>query len=390
METHMPKYINRFIQPPTTSFFLFGPRGTGKSMWTAFSFPDAVRYNFLDADTYRRISARPERLKEDIHALKDGSTIVLDEIQKVPDVLDIIHALIEEKREWRFVMTGASSRKLKRVGVDLLAGRALLKTMHPFMASELPSQFALDKALIQGMLPLVYDSKNTQDTLSAYISLYIREEVQMEGIVRNMGNFNRFLEAVSFSHASVLNISNIARDCEVERRVVQNYIQVLDDLLLSFRVPIFSKRAKRELIKHEKFYLFDAGVFRCLRPIGPLDRAEEAGGAALEGLVAQHLRAWLAYRESGSLYYWRTSKGNEVDFILYGADLFTAIEVKNTAVLRPADFHGLQAFKEDYPECSVLLLYRGHRRYMHGSILCIPCDQFLQDLHPNRSMSEII
>jgi len=205
---------------------------------------------------------------------------------------------------------------------------------------------------------------------------------QLEGLVRNVGNFNRFLESISFSHASVLNMSNVSRECEVDRRVVQNYIGILDDLLLAFRIKVFKKRAKRETIKHEKFYLFDSGVYRHLRPAGPLDRPEEIVGHALEGLVAQHLRAWLQYKNSGELYYWRTRKGSEVDFILYDKDLFCAIEVKNSDKIRMEDTRGLQAFLSDYPESQAILLYRGKHRLKKNNIYCIPVEQFLQQLDP--------
>ena len=182
----------------------------------------------------------------------------------------------------------------------------------------------------------------------------------MEGLVRNIGNFSRFLEAISFSHGSVLSVSAVARECEVERKTVEGYIDILADLLLCFRVPVFSKRAKRHLSTHPKFYFFDAGVFRSLRPSGPLDRPEEIHGSALEGLVAQHLRAWNAYGgEHYTLFFWRTKSGKEVDFVLYGPEGFWAIEVKNTRTIRPSDLSSLCAFKQDYPEAEVCLLYRG-------------------------------
>lgn len=213
--------------------------------------------------------------------------------------------------------------------------------------------------------------------------LYIREEVQMEGLVRNIGNFSRFLEAVSFSHGSIFNISNVARECEIERKVVEGYVSILEDLLLSYRLPIFTKRAKRAVVSHPKFYFFDAGVFRSLRPSGPLDKPEEIEGSALEGLVAQHLIAWNSYRgDKNRVYYWRTQAGSEVDFIVYGDEVFWAIEVKNTLRIRPEDLRALNTFKSDYPESIPYLLYRGRERIMKNGILCIPCDEFLLKLNP--------
>lgn len=374
--------IDRFFSAPDDSFFLFGPRGTGKSTFVKEHFPSSLYVDLLDPAEFRTYSANPERLRERLLAAR-RKVVVIDEIQKVPDLLDLVHSLIEEKAGWRFVLTGSSSRKLKRAGVDSLAGRALLRWLHPFMAAELGSRFSLDRALELGLLPVVLDSPNPRDVLAAYAALYLREEVQTEGLVRNIGNFSRFLEAVSFSHASLLNVSNVARECEVERKVVEGYLSVLEDLLLGYRLPVFNKRAQRALVAHRKFYLFDAGVYRSLRPKGPLDRPEEIGGHALEGLVAQHLRAWIDYSQRDlSLHFWRTRGGVEVDFIVYGADGLSAIEVKNAARLYPKDLRSLQSFGQDYPESQCYLLYRGKERLRKGDILCVPCDEFLMSLRP--------
>lgn len=381
--------IKRFLQKPTGSFFLFGPRGTGKSTWTQMTFPTALRIDLLDPSVFRNYSAKPERLRELILGNPGRKTVVIDEIQRVPDLLPLVHQLIEEKRDWQFVMTGSSARKLKRTGVDLLAGRAMLYTLHPFMAAELGKAFQLSKALKQGTLPLVSASQDPAAVLKAYAALYLREEVQMEGLVRNIGNFARFLEAVSFSHAAVLNITNIARECQIERKVVEGYVGILEDLLLAFRLPVFTKRAKRATIQHSKLYLFDAGVFRSMRPGGPLDSSAEIEGAALEGLVGEHLRAWIAYQRNGDyhLYFWRTRAGSEVDFVVYGSGGLWAIEVKNTKNLHPQDWRSLRVFREDYPEGKCLLLYRGSERLMkEGGILCLPAEEFLLKLCPDREI----
>ncbi len=216
--------------------------------------------------------------------------MVLDEIQRVPALLPLFHSLIEEKKGWRFVLTSSSSRKLKRRGVDLLTGRAVLAWLHPFLASELGPYFRLADSLEKGLLPIVLDAEEPDRVLETYAALYLKEEVQTEGLVRNIGNFSRFLNLISFSHASLLNVSNVARECEVERKVVEGYVAVLEDLLLGYRLSVFTKRARRAVVKHPKFYLFDAGIYRSLRAEGPLDRSEEIQGSALEGLVAQHLR----------------------------------------------------------------------------------------------------
>jgi len=271
-----------------------------------------------------------------------------------------------------------------------LAGRALNKTFHPFMAAELGDKFILSQALKSGLIPLVLNSPESEEQLNAYITLYLREEVQSEGLVRNLGNFSRFLEALSFSHASILNISNVSRECAIERKVVEGYVQIVEDLLLGFRLPVFSKRARRATSLHPKFYFFDAGVFRSLRPKGLLDKPEEIEGAALEGLVGQHLRAWLAYgNHKSDLYFWRTRAGAEVDFVVYGPKQLTAIEVKNSAKVRSEDLRALKSFQEDYPESTCLLLYRGKERLKEQKILCLPCDEFLKGLTPSSKLYSI-
>ena len=200
------------------------------------------------------------------------------------------------------------------------------------------------------MLPLVLGAAEPMDTLKSYASLYLREEVQAEGLVRNVGHFARFLEAISFSHASLLNTSEVARECQVNRKTVDGFVDVLEDLLLGFRLGVFAKRARRQLVGHPKFYYVDVGVFRSFRPRGPLDSPEEIGGACMEGLVAQHLRAWIAYSKGDrTLHFWRTKAGLEVDFIVYGEDTFLAIEVKRSRNVSSKDVRPLLAFREDYP-----------------------------------------
>jgi predicted AAA+ superfamily ATPase len=304
----------------------------------------------------------------------------------VPALLDVVHALAESDKNLRFVLTGSSARKLRRGAANLLAGRLVQARMHPFMAAELGAAFDLNQALILGLVPLVWNAADPVATLRAYASLYLREEVQAEALVRDIGAFARFLESISFSQGSLLNLAEVARDCQVGRKTVEGYLGILEDLLLSFRVPVFSKRAKRLLVTHDKFYFFDAGVYRSLRPTGPLDRPEEIAGMALESLVAQHLRAWIDYRASGAqLYYWRTKSGSEVDFVVYGADVFCAIEVKQAARVSSKDLRALKAFREDYPEATAYLLYMGKERLAIDGIACVPCEEFLLGLHPDRA-----
>ncbi len=370
----------RALQPPRGSYFLFGARGTGKSSFVRREYSEALYLDLLDPATLREYLARPERLAEVVRAQSPVRIVVIDEVQKVPDLLPVVHALIEE-RKTHFVLTGSSARKLKRGGVDLLAGRAALRYLFPYLASEMGDHFSLESALRVGLVPLIAEAPDPDDALRAYVSLYVREEVFQEGLVRNMGGFSRFLEAVSFSHGQVLNLAHVARESQVERKSVEGYVSILEDLLIAFRLPVFSKRSKRELIGHNKFYLFDPGVFRTLRPRGPFDRPELIESVAFEGLIAQQLRAWLHYRQGeAELFFWRTRGGAEVDFVLYGDLGLVAIETKYSARVRSEDLRHLRAFQADYPEAICNLVYAGRDRLLIDGILCIPADEFLRGL----------
>lgn len=377
--------IKRFFVAASQSFFLFGPRGTGKTtLVKALVGDDALWIDLLNPELLRSYSTRPERLFEVVRGNPDKSVVVIDEVQKVPALLSVAHALIEEHKKLQFVLTGSSSRKLKQAGGDLLAGRALQRHLHPFMASELGDLFSLEQALNVGLLPVLLGAEKPRDALQAYVGLYLKEEIQAEGLVRNLESFSRFLEIMSFSHGTLLNVTNISRECEVKRKTVENYIEILEELLLAYKLQVFSRRAQRALVAHPKIYLFDAGVFRALRPRGILDRAEEIEGAALEGLVAQHLRAWNEYSsEKHDICFWRTRSGVEVDFIVYGPVGFWALEVKNSARASTSDIKGLQAFLEDYPMAKAMLLYRGTERLEIGGVLCVPVEEFLRSMRPN-------
>jgi len=375
----------RFFHPSEESFFLFGPRGVGKSTLMKNQFKEALYIDLLSPSVSRSLLARPEKLQEMIKGDPFGRCqIIIDEIQKVPELLTVAHQMIEEKKGYQFILTGSSARKLKRVSANLLGGRALKYVLYPFMAGELENNFSLAKALQYGLLPLLTDKTDPEAVLHAYVELYLQEEIQAEGLVRHIESFSRFLEVITFSHGGLLNVSNIARECEVKRKTVENYLGILEDLLLAFQYPVFSKRAQRELVSHSKFYLFDAGVFRTLRPQGPYDRVEEMEGAALEGIVAQHLKSWNEYsRKKHSLYFWRTRSGVEVDFVIYGPSEFYGIEVKNSTRVDWQDTKSLEVFLKDYPTAKALLLYRGNEPLKINNVLCLPCEAFLKQLKPN-------
>jgi uncharacterized protein len=372
---------------PKGSFFLFGPRGTGKTTWLRQQFGHALWLDLLDPENQRLYLARPERLREWIDAHPDAHDVVIDEIQKVPALLDVVHQLVEGDRSIRFILTGSSARKLRRHAVNLLAGRLLRVEMHPFTANELGKAFDLTRALSTGMIPLIWNADDPKQTLRAYAALYLREEVQAEAMVRDIGAFSRFLESISFSHGSQINLSAIARECQVGRKAVEGYLDILEDLMLSFRVPVFTRRAKRHLVAQEKFYFFDTGVYRSLRPAGPLDRPEEIGGVAFEGLIAQHLRANIANNQTDEqLYYWRTKSGSEVDFVVYGSSTFAAYEVKHHTKVHTTDLRSLKAFRDDYPEATVSLIYLGSDRLQIDGISIVPAVEMLTSSIGHRAL----
>ena len=379
----------RLLKDVPGSYFLFGPRGTGKTTWLDECFPEALRISMLDSALRRELRAFPEHIKNYIGYSSKEMTVIIDEIQRAPAVLDVIHDLMDKRHNLRFIMTGSSARKLKRnASADLLAGRAIKRLCHPFLAIEMGEDFHLDEALNLGMIPLVRYPKSgtSQAVLKSYLELYLEEEIAKEGVIRNLDSFARFLQIASFSHGSVLSLSGIAREAGIKRSTLDAYFDIIEEMMIATRLPVFSRRAKRQLIGHDKFYFFDTGVFRALRPKGPLDNPNEIDGVCLEGLVFQHLRAWNDYLdEPNELFFWRTKSGVEVDFIVYGVNEFAAIEVKNSAYADRSDASSLEGFITDYPEARGFLLYRGERRVqLTPNVTAIPAEQFLKELTPER------
>jgi predicted AAA+ superfamily ATPase len=371
---------SRLIRPPARkSFFLFGPRGTGKTTWVRSAFPDSIYIDLLEAELFNDLTANPQRLGNFIPRDFRG-WIVIDEVQRVPDLLHEIHRLIESKKYY-FVLTGSSARKLRRKGPNLLAGRALTYFMHPLTVAELGGDFSLEHSLKYGQLPAAYGEADPKKYLEAYVKTYLEEEIRQEGLTRNLSAFARFLEAASFSQGSVLNISSVARECHVERKTVESYFAVIEDLLIAYRIPVFSRRAKRRLAIHPKFYFFDAGVYRTLRPMGLLDSPEEVEGIALETLFLQEIMAVNSALDLGyRMHYWRTSNGREVDFVLYGPRGLFAFEIKRTTRATPAMLGGLKSFLDDYPMASAHFVYMGSRRMHEDKIEIMPAQHMLKNL----------
>ncbi len=367
--------------PQSGSFFLFGPRGTGKTSWVAAepALEGSIYLDLLESELFAELLASPQRLAAMIPKQHSGF-VVIDEVQKVPALLDEVHRLIET-RKLRFALTGSSARKLKREGANLLAGRARTMEMFPLTVSELGDSLDLQHALLFGGLPTVWVESDPVVYLKSYVTTYLREEIQQEGLTRNLPAFTRFLEAASFSQAGVLNVSAVARECQVNRKLAESYFAVLDDLLLACRLPIFAKRAHRKMVARPKFMFFDVGVYRAVRPKGPLDRPEEIEGVAWETLLFQELRALNSYSDMGyEIFYWRTHGGLEVDFILYGERGIKAFEVKRSDRLRGRDLRGPKAFLSDYPTAEVYVLYGGARELDEDGVRVLPMEMGLRML----------
>ena len=375
--------FERFIKKPLESrksFFLFGPRGTGKTTWLKHRLPEALFVNLLQSEYYNRLSANPGHLRQLIPPDHPGWTVI-DEVQRIPALLNEVHDLIEA-RGLVFVLTGSSARTLRRRGVNLLAGRALTYRMHPLTVVEQQEAFNLRDSVQLGHLPARFNESDPGKYLKDYVQTYLREEVMQESLTRNIGHFSHFLEVASFSQGATINISAVAREAHIERSVAENYFSILEDLLIAVRLPVFARKAKRKLTSQKKFYFFDAGVFRAIRPVGPLDSDAEIDGPALETLVLQELRAVNDYHDYGyQISFWRTRNGLEVDFVLYGSRGLLAIEIKRSTQIQPKDTRALREFKKDYPPARCYVFYGGTSPLYLDDVNVLPIEHALRNLH---------
>lgn len=372
----------RLLGAPAGSFFLFGPRGTGKSTWLKTTFPDAPRFDLLDEAVYQSFLVDPGLFSAELRALPSESFVIVDEVQRVPALLNEVHRAIED-RGMVFALCGSSSRKLKTAGTNLLAGRAALRSMHPFVPEELGAAFDLDTALAVGTLPVILGSPDPDDALRAYARLYLKEEIQAEALVRNLPGFARFLPVAALFHGQVLNVSSLARDAGVARTTVLGYLEVLEDTLVAFRLPAFSPRLRVKESKHPKLFWVDAGVVRALKNVSGEPVPEERGHL-LEGFIAGVLRAYRDYRDLfDDWYYWAPSGASrvEVDFLLVrGADM-VAIEVKGSARPSRMESRGLVAIAELPEVRRRIIVYPGDRTLrLESGIEVLPLTAFLREI----------
>lgn len=380
------QHIKRILEiklPLRQSAFLWGARKTGKTTYLKSHFPDSLLYDFLKADLFLEIAKNPALLRERLLAQdknKFKTPIILDEVQKVPQVLDEVHWLIENKG-LRFILCGSSARKLKRGQANLLGGRAWRYEMLPLVSTEI-KDFNLLRVLNHGLIPLHYlqNDEDCKKSLRAYVQDYLKEEVFAEGLTRNIPAFSRFFDAFGYSHAELTNYANIARDCGVDSKTVREYYQILVDTLLATQVEPFKKGQGRQVItKAAKYYLFDVGLAGCLTQRHLEEEKGEEFGRAFEHFLLMEILAYRSYRGCDfQINFWRTKSGLEVDFVLGSGEV--AIEVKGTKRVDKKDLHGVMAFAEAYsPKRSIVICNEKEKR-VHQKIAILPWADFLHKL----------
>lgn len=358
------------------SLLLFGPRQTGKSTLLRHTFPEARYFDLLEADTFRQLSAYPETIRQRLTPA--DRLIIIDEVQKLPMLLDEVQALIDRNRNLRVILTGSSARKLTRGRANLLAGRAWFARLHPLVSAELPAS-ALTRRLNVGSLPAVFDSQAPAEDLNAYVGGYLKEEIRAEGLVRSIESFARFLEVAALTNSHILNYTSVANDTGIPVRTVREHYQMLEDTLIGFQLPPYRRSLKRKPVATAKFYLFDVGVANALMKRGAIRPGSELYGPALEHQVFLELRAYLDYRRIDlPLTFWRTHTGYEVDFVA-GDDI--AIEVKASRRVSPADLRGLMALGEDTAlKHRFVVSTEPHERRTDDGIVILPVATFLERL----------
>lgn len=337
----------RLLVGPKTSFFLLGMRGTGKSTWASQTLPNATRVDLLSEATFQAYLVDPAKFARELAALKPNTWVVVDEIQRLPSLLNEVHRHIEA-RQLKFALLGSSARKLRQAGVNLLGGRAVERHLHPLLAAELGPDFSLERVLRFGSIPLVWQSEDAAERLEAYVQLYLRNEIQAEALVRNLPGFARFLPVAALFHGQVLNLESVARDAGVARSTVQGYLGILEDTLLAFRLPPFEGKLRVKERKHAKLYWADNGVARAAKHQQGAPTKEERGHL-FEAFVVQTIRALheLGRCEYDEMYYWAShSFGVEVDVLLQRGRELIAIEVKAGADVRSDWFQGMNAIAE--------------------------------------------
>jgi predicted AAA+ superfamily ATPase len=378
----------RISLPAHQSAFLWGPRKTGKSTYLRTVFPDSLTFDLLQTDLLLELTRRPALLRERLLAAAPEvlrAPVILDEVQKVPQLLDEVHWLIENQGI-SFILCGSSARKLKRGGVNLLGGRAWRYEMHPLTSEEI-GDFDLLEVLNRGLVPSHFLSPEYKRSLEAYVVDYLKEEVFDEGLTRNVAAFSRFFEAMGYSHGDLTNYANIARDCGVDAKTVKEYYQILVDTLLGTFIEPWKKRQERQVIgKAPKFFLFDVGVAGALTRRSIREERGELFGRALEHFMLMEMQAHRSYRDLGyGIHFWRTKSGMEVDFVLGDGEV--AVEVKGTSRVDPSDFRSLRAFAEDNRPRRTILVCNERAPRLSEGVEVLPWREFLARLWSGQILS---
>jgi predicted AAA+ superfamily ATPase len=374
----------RSLEPPRTSFFLFGPRGTGKSTWVQQRLPDAFVLDLLPPETMLRFDKAPSQFRAEVLAQPRDRWIVVDEVQRVPRLLDEVHFLMEKHGYKKFALTGSSARKLKRGPANLLAGRAIVRNLFPLTIAELGEAATADQLLKFGALPLCVtaeDDRAREDFLRSYVTVYLNEEIRAEALVRDLGSFSRFIEIATLAAGRTTNVSSIARDAAISRETARGYFDVLVDTLIGSFLPAYRPRAKVKEVAQPKFYWFDTGVLRAAA--GGFDQPlpSDMEGIMLEHLVFRELQSYLHYSDTkGSLAYWATPSGSEVDFVFWRGSRVVAIEVKHGRTYRSEYRKGIAALL-GHMKAKSYVVYRGDRELDVEGTRVLPLMDFLHRLH---------
>ncbi len=369
----------RLLELPKRSFFLFGPRGTGKSVWLRQALGEAALWvDLLRSSEFLRYKRDPGLLAREVSSLADKNAwIVIDEVQKLPELLDEVHALLFENGErYRFALSGSSARKLRRSQANMLSGRALSRKMFPLSMVEIGEDFNLQEALRFGQMPMSVTSAGESDKvdyLDAYVETYLKEEIQQEALTRNLGSFYRFLTVASMLSGQILNMSNVAREVGVARSTVQGYFSILEDTLIGWHLPAYRRKAKVKEVAHVKFYLFDCGVQRALAGMHRDRPSPMEIGTLFETFILNELRALNAWRSHGAqLYFWRTPSGTEVDLIWQRGHKAAGIEIKSSGVWREQYNKGLNTLLDAGEIQQAFGIYTGERAQRFGRVRVLP------------------
>lgn len=376
------KTYPRLFRLPKASFFLLGMRGVGKSTLIKKTLPGARLINLLDESLYQLYLSKPVAFAEDISDVHPGGWVVVDEVQRLPNLLNEVHRAIEEKKI-KFALLGSSARKLRRAGVNLLGGRAVQRFLHPFMPEELGDDFSVEKVLRFGSIPLIWNAEDPAEQLLAYLQLYLKEEIQAEALVRNLPGFARFLPVAALFHGQVVNVEAIGRDCGVARSTVEGYVKILEDTLVAFQLPAYENRLRVRQRTHPKLYWSDPGIVRAAKK--QLEGlAIEEKGALFEGLIAQVLKSHheLGILQFDKVSYWSAGKNSvEVDFVIERGKEIIGIEAKSGTDPDGRCFAGLSSLKETGKLKRAIVVYTGKRKYRHSSgAEVLPFNDFMKEL----------